>query len=450
MRSNKLKIIKNFLKDTRGGVTLWSLFNLILILFFAGLALDVNNAVRSRTQLQGAADAAGHAALFRQLKVNNISVATAHGISVAEANMPTTIFGETLATADVEFGNWDRSTRTFSPGAGTTAVRVTARRLNARSNSVGTFLLKLVGVTAFELNRVSVWDYEDGICPTKNTDGTPGEGFFAIGKVDMQTDNEFGEDFCIHSEDSVQVATNNKFNDGAVISMPMIDQFKMPTSGWKNNEGLVLNEGGYPLLVDFFQPGSGFDSLVNSYDLQTPYSTITVGGGQKLTQAMIDAATQGATTDRPVIRINCAGNGFDIAQNETISGVALVTDCKVKFLQGSQLQDMILVTTSTDGQSLSGPNNTIWGSPVYCSNPTGVGDVTVLTKGGIHMAADFEAYGTEIITAKDVKLAAKADGNYSINVVSGGAIDVTAKSKFGFCPADLPNSFQIPALRMVM
>ena len=71
-----------------------------------------------------------------------------------------------------------------------------------------------------------------------------------------------------------------------------------------------------------FQPNSGFDGLVKIYTDQVPHATITVGGGQKLTQAMIDAAKQGALTDRPVIRVNCAGNGFDIAQGETISGVA--------------------------------------------------------------------------------------------------------------------------------
>ena len=336
-------------------------------------------------------------------------------------------------------------------------MRVSTRRLDSRGNSVGTFLLELLGIDTFELNTTSVWDYEDSICVTNKTDGVPGEGFFALGVVDMQTGNTFGEGFCIHSETYVKLSTDNTFLDNVFISMPDPTRLQMPTSGWTNNEGIhdALQRGGYPLLHSFFKkPGGDFYKMVNAYDnpntMIHEVVTVDVGGGEKLTQAMIDAAIDSATTSLdPIVRVKCSGNTLSIEQNETISDVSLVTDCNVKFLTGSALENMTLVTTSADIQSISGPNGTRWGNTDYCTDKT-VGGVTVMTLGSIQMPADFEAHGLEILAAGSVKLAAKADGFTAINIVSGGSIDITANSNFGFCEGDAPNSVTIPVLRMVM
>ena len=452
-----LSATRRFLSDTSASVTIWALFNLVLVLFFAGLALDINNAVRSRTQLQGAADAAAHAALYARMKNGDTTGAAAAGIKIAEANMPTSLFGEVLATADVEFGNWERTSRSFTPGAGDTAVRVTTRRLDARGNSVGTFLMELLGVATFELNTSSVWDFEDGICATNDTDGIPGEGFFAIGVVDMQTGNKFGSGFCIHSETYVKLSTDNTFMKDVYITMPDPTELRMPESGWTNNEGIhdALHRNGYPLLHSFFAKPSGyFYQMVSSFDspnlLTHDEVEITVGGGDVLTQDMVQAAKDSVTTGlTPIVRVKCSGNSFSIGQDETISDVSLVTDCKVKFLSGSALENMTLVTTSTDIQSISGPSGTTWGNSGFCDD-TDLGTVTVMTQGSIQMPADFEAHGLEILAAGSVNLAAKANGISAINVVAGGSIDITAQSDFGFCAGDAPNSFKIPAFRMVM
>ena len=418
-----------FLKDARGGITIWSLFNFLLILGFAGLALDVNNAVRSRTQLQGAADAAGHAALLARYETGDEDVGRTTGVAVAAANMPTSIFGNVLATADIEFGNWERTTRTFTPGSGSSAVRVTTRRIDSRGNSLSTFLLDVLGISSMELNTSSVWDFEDGICVTNDADGIPGEGFFALGVVDMQTDNTFGEGFCIHSETYVKLSTHNTFLDDVYVSMPDLGDLQMPTSGWENNDGIdeALHQGSYPMLHAFFStPNGKFYQMVDSYDdadLANPqvYEVIDVNlpGSAKLTQAIVDdALATAASTLEPLLRIRCAGQSFSVAQDETISGVKMVTDCRVSFLQGSAIENVTLVTTNTDHHSISGPNGTRWGNPTYCGD-TSVGGVHVLTKGGIQMAADFEGHGLEILAAGDVDLAAKADGVTSINIVSG-------------------------------
>ena len=452
-----LSATRRFLTDTSASITIWALFNLVLVLFFAGLALDINNAVRSRTQLQGAADAAAHAALYARMKNGTKTGAAEAGIKIAEANMPTSLFGDVLATADVEFGHWERASRTFTPGVADTAVRVTTRRLDDRGNSVGTFLMELLGVATFELNTTSVWDFEDGICATNDTDGIPGEGFFAIGPVDMQTGNTFHSGFCIHSETYVKLSTDNTFMEDVYITMPDPRELRMPEAGWTNNEGIydALHRNGYPLLHSFFDTSDGyFYDMVKSYDSPDPLThdvvDVTVGGGEVLTQDMIETAKTTTEEDvTPIVRVKCSGNSFSIGQNETISDVSIVTECNVKFMEGSALENMTLVTTSTDIQSISGPSGTRWGHAGYCGNKDH-GTVTVMTQGSIQMPAEFEAHGLEILAAGSVSLAAKADGFTAINVVAGGSIDITANSNFGFCAGDAPNSFKIPAFRMVM
>lgn len=443
---------RRFAREDAAGITLWALFNFLMIIGFAGLAIDVNSAISARTQLQGTADAAGHAALFVKYRTGSVDAGREAGIATAEANMPTTIFGDVLVTTDIEFGNWNRTDRSFTPGEGDTAVRVTTRRIEGRANGVATFLLRFLGYQQFDLNTVSVWDHEDTICMPKDGDVIPGEGFFALGVVDMQTNNTFGEGFCIHSETYVKLSTNNTFLDDVYITMPHLEELRMPAAGWDNNAGIndALHQHGYPMLHSFFAPGGTFETMVNGYDTAIADITLNLTGGETLTQALIDAelAAVGAGPGS-LVRVNCAGTTMSIGQNETLSGVDLVTDCRVRFLEGSAIEDMTLVTTNTSDMSITGPNGTRWGNAGYCTDDTEP-FVRVMTKGGISMAADFEAHGLEILAGSDVNLAAKADGISSINIVSAGAIDITANSDFGFCPGEAPNSTGgIPVFRMV-
>ena len=74
------------------------------VLFTAGLAIDVNNAVQSEVQLQGAADAAGHAAIVELYK-NGTANVPAKAVEVAQLNMPTSAYGNVLLTSDVSIGS---------------------------------------------------------------------------------------------------------------------------------------------------------------------------------------------------------------------------------------------------------------------------------------------------------------------------------------------------------
>lgn len=443
--------LDRLLHEETGSITIWSLFNLILLCTFAGLAIDVNNAVQSRTQLQGAADAAGHAALYYRLR-NPEDFAIQKAQEVAAQNMPTSIFGNIIATTDVEFGDWDSVDRTFTVDSGNrTAVRVTARRVASRANAVRTFLLRFMGMSELDINAVSVWDAEDGFCPPRSPDKKRGEGFFAVGMVDMQTANSFYDGFCVHSEDYVKVSQDNYFEEGVIVSMPDQSDLQVPASGMEKNDGLpeALRSMNYN-LESFF---NGLPDLISEYndpssetmpdfitDTSAVHEVNLKNPASKLVQSML---LEGA-----VNRVNCKGSNLTIDQDAVLHDVVIITDCNIKFMMGAALENVTLITTSTDTKSIDGPQGVRLGANDYCS--TGEDGVTVITMGGASFAAEFQGYGVNMIAKSDLNLAAAADGLAGVNFMSGGEIDITALSDFGFCANGPPQDFIIPVIRMVM
>lgn len=441
-----------FCRRDDGGITVLSLFLFIVMLIVTGLAVDVNNAQQARVKLQGAADAAGHAALVWRSKNNTEAAAKAKGIELAEANMPTTIFGNVLATADVEFGDWDNVDRTFTPDPGNrTAVRVTTRRVEGRGNSIGTFLMWMIGVDDLTLNTVSVWDVQDGFCPPRSPDKKRGEGFFAVKEVDFQTANTFKDGFCVHSDTFVKLSQANDFEPGTTVSMPDEMDLVLPKSGWGGNPGLPealtsmdynlqLFFNQFPTMVnDFFDPASP-----NQPDYVTDAVVNTVvlpGSGPKLTLSLLKPNAVNVVT--------CPDDtGFDIPQDALIRDVVIATTCSVKFLKNAAMENATLVTTNTDILSVQGPQGARIGASTYCND--GLAGANVLTLGGVKFASGFQAYGANLIAGGYMELAAQADGLAGINFLSGDAIDVASQSEFGFCGFGPPELLIIPVFRMVM
>ncbi len=464
----RLQLAKSFARREDGSMAVLTLFLFVALLFFAGLAIDTNNAIQSRTQLQGAADAAGHAALYNYY-LSGEDTAKTKAVEIAEMNMPTSAYGEILATADIEFGDWDNVDRTFTTtGSKKTAARVTTRRLESRSNAVSTFLMTLVGFDNYELNTVSVWDMEDGFCPPRSPDKKRGEGFFSGGVVDMQTSNGFKDGFCIHGDSGVKVSTQNTYDLGVIVSHP--------TDAVLQGPGENLQE-----LYDY-NTGLQQAHNIHSYDLDpffnnieqnaatlyaNPYSSVTpsyitdksgsVGGAYEIT--ITNAGGKNATTTtinmdslvpNAVNIVKCKNSNVAVKSDAVISNVVIVTDCDVKFNSGSALENAVLLTTSTNKTaSISAPSGARFGATDYCSN--GGDGTVVITHGSVNLAADFQAHGLNMIALDQIhKIAANANGLEGINIMSKGDIDVTSQSSFGFCANGPPQPFIIPYFRMVM
>jgi Flp pilus assembly protein TadG len=122
-----------------------------------GFGIDSALVQIQRTRLQNAADA-GATAGARQLKVPANVPTTA--ITLAQANVPegndAKLRDNVLKAADIVQGNWNGTTRVFTPaGVPNNAVRVTTRFAAANGNPHKLIFGKLIGIEAADLSATA-------------------------------------------------------------------------------------------------------------------------------------------------------------------------------------------------------------------------------------------------------------------------------------------------------
>jgi len=433
---------KDAARSEDGGITALSLFLFMGTALAAGLALDVHNALQSRNQLQGAADAAGHAALFWRYR-NDEADAIAKGIEVAEANMPVSRYGDVLATADVEFGDWDPVARVFTPAAGNpTAVRVTARRDEGRGNGVGTFLLRMIGTPELNLSAVSVWDAEESWCPG-------GKGFFALKEIQLLTAPTIDGGVCLHSEDRVTLLQDPTFNPGSTLSMPDARHLGFPREVIDPTSGLAAAlEGGSTNLDAFYNdlPGIAVDHLDPGLDIQPDYVTdLSLPLPVTPTNSEV---TPGDIVANAVNHLKCQGPTLTFDEGMVVEDAVVVTDCQVYFEPGVALENATLVVLDPSSQAIQAPDGVRLGAEDYCK--TGQGGATVVSLGDVSLGAGSSAFGAAVIADGSITVDAVPDGLGGVNFMAGGGIEASASGTVGNCPFGPPKPFPIPVFKMVL
>ena len=157
----KAAIIAQFRERTaRRGITLvYSLLLLVMLTGFTSLAVDWGRIQLVKTQLARSADAAARAAVSGL----GTSVSSAQSMAVQFGGLNQADGSSVCIDSnnDVEFGNWDKLTRTFSTFSGASrfganAVRVTARRTSARGNPTPMILGKTLGLNNCDVNGVAI------------------------------------------------------------------------------------------------------------------------------------------------------------------------------------------------------------------------------------------------------------------------------------------------------
>lgn len=429
-----------FSSDERGGITVLCLFLLVAVMLVGGIALDTANAVKTRANLQIAADMAAHAALAERTQSGS-AASQVVGLDYARRNAPTNARKVVLKTGDIEFGTWNGKTRTFVPVAtADRAVRVTARMDRADGNGLRTFLMKLIGKDALDLTAVSVWAIGPGPCING--------GFTANGIVDMRGNNAYDKGFCVHSNTHVEFQQKNLFEDGVTVSMPHEGDLVIPKSGFVQNVGLqaALRSMSTDLSDIFDKISTTADRYKDPLDPSQP-SYVT-----RTTANSVDAGKSDLTANMlekyAVNIVKCSGKTLTIGKNETIENAVIVTDCKVQISQGAALQDALLVTTNGDARSVNAPNGLRLGTDDSCAPG---GGAQILTLGGMQVAAGLEAYGSQVIALGDIGFTANATGVEGLNMISNGEIDGTSNGKMGFCDDEgMDRIIELDKIRMVM
>ena len=143
-----------FLRDRKGAVAAMTAVSLVVILGMGAFALDMSYAYATRNLLQVTASAA---ALAAAPDVQNQSLATSRALAYVEENMPAANHGTVLDPSDVEFGNWDTSSETWTPGGSpVNAVGVTARRSTDNGNRLDLFLSPILELGFLDMEATAV------------------------------------------------------------------------------------------------------------------------------------------------------------------------------------------------------------------------------------------------------------------------------------------------------
>lgn len=430
--------VAQFLKREDGAVTPASLFLFVVMVALLGLSVDVSNAYWNRTELQVAADSSAHAALYLRETMSE-DEAKEKAIALAADVLRVDPVNAEITADDIEFGTWNADTRTFTPAEHSrAAVRVTTTRTEERENPVDSYLLRIVGRNHWDVSTQSVVETFRPTCLT--------EGFVAEGVVDIQSNNEFSNGFCMHSNSYVSINQNNYFESGTVVSMPSLDDLDIPNSGLEKNDGLeeALRESFYNIRVL-----DRVDTILNGLrdlDVDVIPDYITATSFKTLTGKTI--ATSSLQPGGMYILACNSGNKVTIDSNTstTIHDVVILASCPVYFAHGAVFENAIIGNFSTSDNSFNSPSDVTLGKDDHCAEG---GGVQLVTRGGVDFAAGLNMYGSQIIALGDVQFAANADGVEGAAIIAGGRIDGTSNMSMGYCGSGMEDNFEVDYFRMV-
>lgn len=149
------------LRDNRSGNVIVLAAAMLVVLFaMVAFAVDIGYIVHVDTELQRTADAC---ALSAVQMLPDKAQATAVAQAVATENYGTA--GPDLEVSDIEFGDWDRETATFTPmKTNPNGVRITVRRTTARGNPVQLFIAPVLGYSQADVTATAIAMYDNNLC----------------------------------------------------------------------------------------------------------------------------------------------------------------------------------------------------------------------------------------------------------------------------------------------
>ncbi|WP_157966242.1 pilus assembly protein TadG-related protein [Oceanibium sediminis] len=285
MISNLRKAPAWLARDEDGATTAWSIFWLCAFLALAGLIIDTSNAYRHRAALQATADAAALSAIISYMEEDKYKAAfntttlpgsrsvtgqtAAH--QLANINMdPVVNITSVTPTTEVQMGNWNSSTKVFTPEASMTggmlvnAARARSLRTQGNGNPLNLLLVDIFGPSG-------TWDVgATAIAETFTYQPCPPEGIQAGGTLNFASGNLFQGELCLHGDDGIDFNTGSAFIDNT----PGVDDGS-PVISWGSSSNALCK---------------GWSNCQDSapYDNVIPYQSQTEG--EQLTLEMIAGA----------------------------------------------------------------------------------------------------------------------------------------------------------------
>ncbi len=470
-----------WIRDESGAATVMSLSVFSVSLLLAGLAIDTANVWRHREVLQLSADVAAQAGLHALARGESPEKAHAAALAAVEWNTPEAVYGKLIGDPieDVSVVSFDGASSSFGSDDTLNAVRVSLRSSSENGSAVPTLILGLVGLNDWTVGAGSI----SALLPTQSCSGA--EGLFSSGPVTLEDSSSFGENYCLHSQTSVDMLYGARFEDGAKLSLPdqadcgvgcnnsenpelkaarselnlqipdAADRIAELAAGFTDPNVILLEE------ADFFATRPLDEDLSPLEEMMVDTSELQSGSLVQLSpmeftkmRAFPAGLTYSVSCDPenvpegdPVI----TKLAFDGAGNrQVLRDMALVTDCPVWFdprvtIDGS----MILTTWAEEEPALSAEIGAQAGDPDQGCEP---GRQSVLLSAGpVEIPAEFLASNAALVTAGDFELAGSASDlvmrhrGSAIHV--GGELSVQGRHEFQSCGRAA--SSLLPNLRVI-
>ena len=477
-------IMSRFLRREDGGMTILGLYFFLFAAILSALALDSMSIYTARTHLQVTADSAAHAAIYtRNMKNFTADEAKAAALEVIETGMPADDYGEVATTARIYFGTYDTATGIFVDNPNSLdAVRVITSMDGGNGdggNALATYLFKLVGIDDFDLATEAIY--------TSITPPCLREGFVSQTRTDIQSNNTFSKEFCVHSNGHVEMNNGNRFELGTSLSMPDPEDLVAPNIGQNPGAEEALRRGTLRLDVldqiadmkyAYLNPlASDHSPLVKMPDYIKSPVVVSLESGTFVATDLLPGVIydiscgseegllqkSGGNGDKSAPKGGGNGNGgggnggggnggggnntLTLTGSDIFKEMVIVTDCDVVISGGTELHDVRLITTSTSASSVSGSSGVILGDDDDCAKG---GGVEIYTYGGMRFPAKLNLYGTQLGALGDINFAANANGVEGASLIAGGEIDGTSNAKMGLCLNDgRPDGFFQPYFRLV-
>lgn len=433
-----LALLRRLLRDASGGGTMFGLFIFVAMAAMGGVAIDVSHVHAERVRLQIMADSAAHAALVarRRMPADEAKLAA---VAMVRANEADARRGNLVLASDIAFGTFDYDTGKFTADPSKTdAVRVTTARRAARGNAVTSFVTQIIGIDSWDISRDAVF--------IAYNPGCADQGFLANGAIDVQSNNAYLNGFCMHSNSWVSINNNNSFEPGTVLSMPNIDQLRMPASGFTKNEGLQAALRPAEVEIRELRDLSEIIAQLESYGSWHMPDYVTSGSVIQLSGSSFDPSH---FTPGRIHRLACKGKKVTLGTKgalTTIRKAVIVTDCEVSLGSGLAFEDAVVATTDTSVKSITGSAGVRLGRVDACLPG---GSAQLLTMGGVDLPSGFNLHGSQVIAKGDIKFSANAVG-IGVSLISGGRIDSTSNMTMYRCADGLDGNFQVDHYRLAL
>ena len=427
--------------DDRGGATIWMIFWCLVVIGFAGLAVDTTDGLRNRTMLQATADSA---ALAAAIDLPDKAAARNTALAYAAGNMGPDLHGRVLDQSDVVIGRWDPDSNTMLVDHPLPdAVWVTTWRGEENTNPLPVSFLRFLGLDAFDVRAQAVAQRYIPDCIR--------EGLIARGIVDISSNNDFVKYICVHGQQGVHMQNHNYWELGTTVSMPNYgEMLVIPSTGMESNPGLpeALRENILdPRMVNHV------DEIMQQFLDRDPAvlpDYIDADAPVIIEDEKFDL--EGVEKGR-IYHIQCKPNkNAKIPSNSTISEVVIIADCELHVGAKAKLTDVVLGSRSGGNGKIDKANvgvaaNVQLGEPDDCAEG---GGVQIFSNATIHTASSTKIDGVQMVAIGDIELGARDDGIDGISAQAGGDITLTSNNQFGLCIGGVPDLFTVPYYRLVL